>query len=125
MSLPDAQSHRITLLCVVTLDVPVEASVPLTTGGSVKVYWQAYRWGTTTSSHPGWKEGHTHVAWIPAANVRRFTPSERDKIECHACPPALRSVLWASDCPASYPTKPICRWTALPPTRGAGHLPLP
>lgn len=50
MSLPDAQIRRITLLCVMKLDVPVEASVPLTTGGSVKVYGQAHRWGTTTSS---------------------------------------------------------------------------
>lgn len=82
----------------------VEAAVPLKSAGGVKVYAQAMRWG---HDHilASWldDEGRTHSAWIPAANVRRLTPSEWDIIEYHACPPALRSVRWGNRLPGFLP----------------------
>lgn len=82
----------------------VEASVPLTDGGTVKVYGEASRW----------VQGHVIVlrrddvrqvywAWVPADNVRRVTDSEWDIVEYHRCPPERRPIRWGDRLPGFLP----------------------
>lgn len=78
----------------------VEASVPLTGGGTVRVYAQAMRWNREDIL-TRWQddEDHFHDAWVPAANVRRLTASEWDIIEYHRCPENLRHIQWGKRLP--------------------------
>lgn len=82
----------------------VEAAVPLTDGGSVLVYGEASRWGQGHIA-VSWVDDdfHTCWAWIPAANVRRLTPSEADIIEYRQCPPDRRSIRWGNRLPGFLP----------------------
>lgn len=82
----------------------VEAAVPLMTGGTVRVYGEASRWG---HGHiiVSWfgDERHPHWAWIPTGNVRRMTDSEWDVIEYHQCSPGRRGFRWGSRMPGFLP----------------------
>lgn len=82
----------------------VEAAIPLTGGGTVHVHALASRWGHGLV-HVSWQDddGHNHGAWIPAANVRRLTPSEWDIIEYHQCPAELRPIRWGYRLPGFLP----------------------
>jgi hypothetical protein len=82
----------------------VEAAVPLTDDGTDRVYREAMRWGREQVI-VRWldDEEHAHVAWIPAANVRRLTVSEWDSIAYHQCPPELRSTQWGKRLPGFLP----------------------
>ena len=82
----------------------VEAAVPLTDAGTVKVYAEAMRW-THETVLVRWRDdgGHYHDAWLPTPNVRRLTATEWDIIEYHQCPPELRSVRWGNRLPGFLP----------------------
>jgi hypothetical protein len=82
----------------------VEAAVPLTDGTRINVYGEAMRWGPNQVI-ARWldDEGRAHMAWIPAANVRRLAASEWDIVEYHMCPPELRSIRWGKRLPGFLP----------------------
>lgn len=78
----------------------VEANIPLVSGGTVKVYAEASRWGGSFIRVRWSTEAGTyHQAWIPKENVQRLTASEWDIIEFHACPENLRHVRWGKRLP--------------------------
>lgn len=82
----------------------VEAEIPLQSGGTVKVFGEAMRWGHGLIL-TRWRDdgGHMHSAWLPKDNVRRLTPSEWDIIAYHQCPPELRSIQWGNRLPGFLP----------------------
>lgn len=82
----------------------VEAEIPLQSGGTVKVFGEAMRWGHGLIL-TRWRddEGHYHSAWLPKDNVRRLTASEWDIIDYHQCPPELRPIRWGKRLPGFLP----------------------
>lgn len=82
----------------------VEAALPLTTGGTLRVYGEASRWGRghviVSWLDDAW---HPHWAWIPAGNVRRLTDSEWDIIEYQRCSPDRRPIRWGNRLPGFIP----------------------
>lgn len=79
-------------------------SVPLTTGGTARLYGEASRWGhgLIIVSWPD-DERHLNWAWIPVGNVRRLTDSEWDITEYQRCPPERRPIHWGTRLPGFLP----------------------